>query len=423
MNKRYDLYVFTKTLSHSILKIMILGKGIKEGIKKWFQDNPYPKAIVSGSLHAIPYLGPVLGKIFDQSTQSEDVKTKQILEILENLEKLSDERLEYLTDQLDKSMNIISKNSDYLMQLSEFIPTMTTKFQELQTDIQKGTINVQIDIAHLHLEIFKVRDGIITKMDEVKQIVDAIPKKIIQPQIRSALHMGEAFAMTGQKKYAGIIYAKSLDVEDFFENSTVNEIHQIVDALKAKYGSIISESFLLGRQLAILCASSPDEVNSETKGLLLSRLQLVLDDKDIINGVEKFWTQWVEHKFGDRPMPSFFIILLQLLYKEKIDLTDPSLQFINNAYKAKSADELQTQMPKDEERSTALKSMLTRLKAHGINDPNVDVFLAVMTGDKELLQKAIDSGADLTITDTRVIDSYRNLLLEISSTELAIFEK
>lgn len=73
-------------------------------------------------------------------------------------------------------------------------------------------------------------------------------------------------------------------------------------------------------------------------------------------------------------------------------------------------------------RSKALRSILTRLKNHGINDPNIDVFLAVTTGDKELLQKAIDAGADLSITDTRLINSYRSLLVEIAPTELAIFE-
>jgi len=121
-----------------------MAKGIKEGIKKRFQNNPYPKVIVSGSLQIIPYLGPILGKIFDQSMQPEDIKTKQILE---NLENLSDERIEYLTSQLTESKDIISRNSNYLGQLAEFVSAMTTKLQDLQTDIQRGTVNVQLDIA------------------------------------------------------------------------------------------------------------------------------------------------------------------------------------------------------------------------------------------------------------------------------------
>ena len=115
--------------------------------------------------------------------------------------------------------------------------------------------------------------------------------------------------------------------------------------------------------------------------------------------------------------------MLKLLYEEEIDPTNPYLVFVKDAYKSGSKEDLQAQVPKNDGRKDeAFVTILRRLKGHGISDPNVDVHLGVVSNDIELVRHGVESGADLSITNGRVINSYRDLLKKIAPNELAIFD-
>lgn len=64
----------------------------------------------------------------------------------------------------------------------------------------------------------------------------------------------------------------------------------------------------------------------------------------------------------------------------------------------------------DKERNALVISKLQFLKTQGVDDPNVDLFLAVHAGDTVKLKNALDRGADPNITDTAVLEKHKAIL-------------
>jgi hypothetical protein len=63
-----------------------------------------------------------------------------------------------------------------------------------------------------------------------------------------------------------------------------------------------------------------------------------------------------------------------------------------------------------ENSSENLLAKLTFLKNKGINDPNIDMFIATITGEISILEKALEAGADPHITDAALLRKYENEL-------------
>lgn len=57
-----------------------------------------------------------------------------------------------------------------------------------------------------------------------------------------------------------------------------------------------------------------------------------------------------------------------------------------------------------------LISILNCLRDAGIDDPNLDLFLSAVTGDTELLEKALARGADVNLKDKQLVSKYRDVL-------------
>ncbi len=64
----------------------------------------------------------------------------------------------------------------------------------------------------------------------------------------------------------------------------------------------------------------------------------------------------------------------------------------------------------DEERNALVRRKFEFLKAQGVDDPEVDMFLAVWAGDTAELQNAIDRGANVNATDTAVLRRHEVIL-------------
>ncbi|VVB85131.1 Uncharacterised protein [uncultured archaeon] len=62
----------------------------------------------------------------------------------------------------------------------------------------------------------------------------------------------------------------------------------------------------------------------------------------------------------------------------------------------------------------SFKSKLKYLKSKGINDPNIDLFLGVVSGDENLVKSALGNGADIAITDSELIAKYKNDLKDFT---------
>jgi hypothetical protein len=55
-----------------------------------------------------------------------------------------------------------------------------------------------------------------------------------------------------------------------------------------------------------------------------------------------------------------------------------------------------------------VRALFQCLKRVGVQDPNVDLFLGVMTGDSALVEKALEAGASTQITDAKLLESYES---------------
>ena len=227
-----------------------------EKIRDWFKTHSVTRDITGGVIETIPIIGSTLKNIFDNATEPEDEKIKLIIEMLGNLEKLNDGRLESISNQLINNENQILKNHRYLEQFTVFLSNMITKLEQVENKIQEGNMKIQLDVANLHLEFFNISGEMIQKIDEIHPLLQEIPvythRIMITPKIISALKLGEASVLKGKGENAIEIYAESLRVTSFYKQSNKNDIQKLLNALSARHGKIISESFLLGRQLAIL---------------------------------------------------------------------------------------------------------------------------------------------------------------------------
>lgn len=58
----------------------------------------------------------------------------------------------------------------------------------------------------------------------------------------------------------------------------------------------------------------------------------------------------------------------------------------------------------------SVERKLTYLKAKGINDPDIDLFVGIFSNDALLVKTALDNGADPSITDVALVDKYKNEL-------------
>ena len=58
-----------------------------------------------------------------------------------------------------------------------------------------------------------------------------------------------------------------------------------------------------------------------------------------------------------------------------------------------------------------LLGLLKCLKEASINDPNVDLFWGVLTGDKGIVESAIARKADVSTRDRALIAKYRDILV------------
>jgi hypothetical protein len=65
----------------------------------------------------------------------------------------------------------------------------------------------------------------------------------------------------------------------------------------------------------------------------------------------------------------------------------------------------------------SIKWKFKHLKKKGVDDPNVDMFVAVFDNDTELLKGALAAGADRTVTDNQVLNGYQAELADFKLEE------
>ena len=70
----------------------------------------------------------------------------------------------------------------------------------------------------------------------------------------------------------------------------------------------------------------------------------------------------------------------------------------------------QAASPPIDSASATLLAQLRYLLSQGVSDPDVDLFVAVLTGTEAGVKKALDQGANVNVTDTQLVQRHREKL-------------
>ena len=108
------------------------------------QKDPILDAFATSALENIPVIGNLLVKIYNNSKDSPENKTEQILILLQKMENMHDNELENFCRQLEQNKVIILENQSYLKEISADTSLIINKLDEAKkerkiivSDIQK----------------------------------------------------------------------------------------------------------------------------------------------------------------------------------------------------------------------------------------------------------------------------------------------
>ena len=127
-------------------------KSAYDEITKKIESNKIIKAVVSAGvlsiLQGIPVVGPFLANVYTNATGSDDYKSNQILELLENMKTYDDAKLQQLTNEFQAIRQDQQENKSLLSQLVEL--TKEGKTQILDA-IENLSLQVSRDSEHFEI--------------------------------------------------------------------------------------------------------------------------------------------------------------------------------------------------------------------------------------------------------------------------------
>ena len=107
------------------------------------QKDPILDAFATSALDNIPVIGNLLVKIYDNSKDSPENKTEQILILLQKMENMHDDELENFCRQLEQNKAIILENQSYLKEISADTSLIINKLDEAKKERKIIVSNIQ----------------------------------------------------------------------------------------------------------------------------------------------------------------------------------------------------------------------------------------------------------------------------------------
>jgi hypothetical protein len=230
---------------------------------------------------------------------------------------------------------------------------------------------------------------------------------IREPELAAAVEVGINFAMVDRSSHSNS--ADFLGVSDHIRNAADgNDTDAVWDALRIKFGTAVSESFMLGRQLALLLIS--EDVGSETRTLVGERLALRVHDDELVEAVDKVLARRKSSDDSEKARYQPYIGLL-MKYLSGSTTTVEARNSRDRLVLGTSAP-IETLDDGEEERRIKFKQLLERLIEAKVDkrDADVQLFWAVEIDDPKLLQEALDNGANISTTDKEIVRRYRDYL-------------
>lgn len=163
---------------------MVSWKEFKSTIRRTLEqikENPVADAAVKSTLRSVPFFGDFLADVYGNALGNAEDKSEQIVKLLENLQKISDEKLDELLIHVQANQEILVKSKNSLLRLVKDTEQIVNKLDE----IKKGQINLEAGnqkIQEILSEIFEEGGNnskeIKTKLIHLENIIKDEFKKI-----------------------------------------------------------------------------------------------------------------------------------------------------------------------------------------------------------------------------------------------------
>ena len=109
-------------------------------------------------------------KIYENAPGGEENKIEQIVQLLQNLEKLNTESLELISREIKNNENLLINVHDSLTQLTD----ETSLIHERLEKQNENFIEIKIGQTEIHLDVLKLRKEQQKILDEVKDVGDNV---------------------------------------------------------------------------------------------------------------------------------------------------------------------------------------------------------------------------------------------------------
>lgn len=192
------------------------------------QKNPVLDAFASSALESIPVVGGILVKLYDNSKESPEDKTGQILQILSKMQEMNDESLEKFCRGLEQNKAIILENQAYLKKISADTLSIMDKLDDARKEIITDVKRVENKIDKLY-EI--IQQSKIEVLENPKNIDE--PNTFSDPDFR--ISWPEGWEKIEQKEILETI--EKMD-EAIIEKYGMQDIGKDAFALRKKTGEM-----------------------------------------------------------------------------------------------------------------------------------------------------------------------------------------
>lgn len=133
------------------------------------QKNPILDAFATSALESIPVIGGLLVKMYDNSKDSPEDKTDQLVQLLQKMQNMTDNQLENFCRGLEQNKELILENQNYLKQISQDTSVILSKLDEAKKErrtIVKDVQRVENKIDKLYKIIEQSKLHVLEKYDE-----------------------------------------------------------------------------------------------------------------------------------------------------------------------------------------------------------------------------------------------------------------
>jgi hypothetical protein len=164
---------------------------MRAGITNAFDQihkNPVASAVVSTALSSIPVFGSFLGKVYENAPGSSEDKGGAVLQLLRNLQSLTDEKLQQVTEAAEANQQVLLANHDALTKLVALTGDVAKKLEEVragQLTLEEGDKRIEEAVEGLAKQDIELRHALQANQERVDAEFDDV-KKLIRTSLGSA---------------------------------------------------------------------------------------------------------------------------------------------------------------------------------------------------------------------------------------------